>query len=600
MTVELPPEIILSCLAHLPVADEATLPTLLAVSEASSAFLALARSNVLWRPIAHALYHTHRPPSPEVLKQAEQEDGDNDGAFHRYVQFRALKNWRARAIVHQIQEPRHRLPLIQELREALGVDVVERLQPATFTEMNHPDDWLSLRYWASELRKTLLRMEAVMTWDSVVKRDEQGAEADDDFEQGSNAFAAFRGLDPMLLPAQRYSTLINPTFLESLQDPPARGTPQLEWLANKVTQYMREIHLRAARDGSFHDLDGHYVELVWREADTDPTAGTLPMTLVSIFCSLVRRLPLARSLGISAKPVGFPGTVLASLTYVTTGERVFVNVFSNGTIMSMDTLRTMLRAMGQTPSEEFFRPATAREMCLRVARNILTSVRHGERRHGQPISHEDATSALYSAAHAFFLLTDHSDADGDQFATYCDWLVSLCQSEFPLDVSFLEKRVVPLLSPRRRDAIEALCEAVREEDRTEKEKKWVNADIKWKIGTVFHHRLFNYVAVIRGWDYKCEASEQWIRQMQVDRLPFGRNQPFYHVIVEDGSSRYVASENITIPPAGPDGNNLCDEAVPALLEDESIGRYFKRRERNENGRWVFVPSREVEAEYPDS
>jgi heat shock protein HspQ len=39
------------------------------------------------------------------------------------------------------------------------------------------------------------------------------------------------------------------------------------------------------------------------------------------------------------------------------------------------------------------------------------------------------------------------------------------------------------------------------------EMKWVAAKIKWRIGHVFRHRLFGYHAVVRGWDYKCEASE---------------------------------------------------------------------------------------------
>ena len=35
-------------------------------------------------------------------------------------------------------------------------------------------------------------------------------------------------------------------------------------------------------------------------------------------------------------------------------------------------------------------------------------------------------------------------------------------------------------------------------------------------------------------------SDTWIAQMGVDRLPNGRNQPFYNVLVEDGSNRYAA------------------------------------------------------------
>ena len=51
---------------------------------------------------------------------------------------------------------------------------------------------------------------------------------------------------------------------------------------------------------------------------------------------------------------------------------------------------------------------------------------------------------------------------------------------------------------------------------------------------------YGYDCVIIGWSTRCNASERWIRQMGVDRLPLGREQPFYHVLVPDGSQRYAA------------------------------------------------------------
>ena len=35
-------------------------------------------------------------------------------------------------------------------------------------------------------------------------------------------------------------------------------------------------------------------------------------------------------------------------------------------------------------------------------------------------------------------------------------------------------------------------------------------------------------------------NDMWIARMGVDRLLNGRNQPFYNVLVEDGSNRYAA------------------------------------------------------------
>lgn len=77
-------------------------------------------------------------------------------------------------------------------------------------------------------------------------------------------------------------------------------------------------------------------------------------------------------------------------------------------------------------------------------------------------------------------------------------------------------------------------------------------------------------------------------------------------MVEDGSARYVAQENITDASMYP----VSDAEVDAFLEQESLGRYFRCRKRVASasgvgagagvGRWMFVPSEQVAAEYPES
>ena len=54
--------------------------------------------------------------------------------------------------------------------------------------------------------------------------------------------------------------------------------------------------------------------------------------------------------------------------------------------------------------------------------------------------------------------------------------------------------------------------------------------VKYKVGQVFRHKRYNYIAVITGWDVECSASEQWIARMRVNELPHGRDQSFYHVL----------------------------------------------------------------------
>ena len=100
----------------------------------------------------------------------------------------------------------------------------------------------------------------------------------------------------------------------------------------------------------------------------------------------------------------------------------------------------------------------------------------------------------------------------------------------------------------------------------------------YSVGMVMKHKRYQYHCVIYGWDavckqskvikllrelgrtgsrsaifvqsYKCVMksyfflSKVWISQMGVDRLRWKEKQPFYNVLVEDGSCRYAASENL--------------------------------------------------------
>jgi len=86
------------------------------------------------------------------------------------------------------------------------------------------------------------------------------------------------------------------------------------------------------------------------------------MTLVSIFCSFVRRLPTCQD--VEVRPIGFPGTVLAGLRVRGIEEWVYVNPYAapRARLPTRPALKAMLTAMSLTEQPSFFRPATAREM----------------------------------------------------------------------------------------------------------------------------------------------------------------------------------------------------------------------------------------------
>ena len=54
--------------------------------------------------------------------------------------------------------------------------------------------------------------------------------------------------------------------------------------------------------------------------------------------------------------------------------------------------------------------------------------------------------------------------------------------------------------------------------------------VGFKVGMLFKHKRYHYEGVITGWDTSCDAGEDWIQSMGVDRLANGRMQSFYHVL----------------------------------------------------------------------
>ncbi|XP_070131531.1 F-box only protein 21 isoform X11 [Equus przewalskii] len=78
-------------------------------------------------------------------------------------------------------------------------------------------------------------------------------------------------------------------------------------------------------------------------------------------------------------------------------------------------------------------------------------------------------------------------------------------------------------------------------------------DVCYSIGLIMKHKRYGYNCVIYGWDPTCMMGHEWIRNMNVHSLPHGHHQPFYNVLVEDGSCRYAAQE---MPLKGVIGSSL--------------------------------------------
>ncbi len=67
---------------------------------------------------------------------------------------------------------------------------------------------------------------------------------------------------------------------------------------------------------------------------------------------------------------------------------------------------------------------------------------------------------------------------------------------------------------------------------------------KYCIGQSVHHRLFGYYGVIMGVDPEFRHTEEWYEMMARSRPP--KDEPWYHIQVQGGGTRYVAERNLEL------------------------------------------------------
>lgn len=194
-------------------------------------------------------------------------------------------------------------------------------------------------------------------------------------------------------------------------------------------------------------------------------------------------------------------------------------------------------------------------------------------------SSEDSSNSLYALATAqFFLVLPFISTTlprQNSHLIFGGWMAAMIRQSFPFDLASFEELVLSHLPPGDSvDNIRRGCETMRLNDSTPIERKDLGTErIPWNVGDIFEHRRYHYVGVIMGVDATCEAEEDWIRSMRIDSLPRGRNQPFFNVAVEDGSTRYVAMKNLEPFDCLPEDASR-REAIERAHGD--LGRKFRR------------------------
>lgn len=325
--------------------------------------------------------------------------------------------------------------------------------------------------------------------------------------------------------------------------------------ASALASFLRDQGFKGVAETSYRALRNSFIGVVLRS----PTHESLPLISVAIYCALATRL------GLDARPCGFlfhvycliyaPKSHTLDGVYKPTSSDVldsmYLDPFRSSKEVGQDDLQRVLREMGVPVSEHesFLSDTNTREMVLRTARNIMNSVQTIRQTEAGVYgihstwldAYPDMDNSFYATIWAMLMLGPREEEEhgglhnvSTRRRQYLPYLLEHFQTHYPWDVTLLEQHVIPLFYNQPEG--QRLLSFVHSMHNIDSVRKPVNRrgpgpeNVHFKVGELFKHRRYLYEGVITGWDTSCDAGEEWIEHMGVDRLANGREQSFYHVL----------------------------------------------------------------------
>ncbi|KAH8819596.1 Hemimethylated DNA-binding protein YccV like-domain-containing protein [Xylogone sp. PMI_703] len=588
----LPDEVLQQILSYISAQDLARIQRL------SRHFYQLSSEPILWRNLCQTEFR-YWDSKHHIGQKFRGSVGDVDWKtlyiFRKNVEFRTI------SILDSIIEVQvDRIEKFERIAE-FGYDAKDALVQQCHAP-DTIDDVLARRYYANAVLDHIHRSKALEEWWIL---------ASGDYVPLERALGAF---DLFVLHDQPGDLLEISQFFDELVDHLRIEFPNIEMRSTRhkalaAVKFLRRNNLTGiANEICYRDLQNNYIGIALH----DPNHPSLPLISVAIYCAIANRL------GLDARPCGMPNHVHA-MVFPPVGETLdghqltnhyddsgpmYLDPYQLDTEVPVDHLRSMLASWGipAIDSSRYLIDTSVGNIVLRTSRNILATV-HEFRGHGGATDtghptiqlyanpYADMDNAFYSALWANFMLSSPlPSADANSRRQFVPLLLERFERLYPMDASLIEKYICPPFNnsdnPEYWELHEAL-RVVRAADSTPKQLRirnipGVSERVKYKVGQVFRHRRYRYMAVITGWDVECGMNSDWMAHNQIDSLSRGRHQSFYHALVEDTSMRYVAEENVEIM-----------EEMPESLESLA-GRYFKRWDKR---RHVFISN--IRDEYPE-
>jgi len=99
---------------------------------------------------------------------------------------------------------------------------------------------------------------------------------------------------------------------------------------------------------------------------------------------------------------------------------------------------------------------------------------------------------------------------------------------------------------------------------------------RFSIGDVVRHRLYDFRGVVFDIDPVFANSEEWYQSIPAEVRPT-REQPYYHLLAENGESSYVAYVSQQNLVGDGEGGPVDHPSLDEMFDDFADGRYLLRR-----------------------
>ncbi|XP_042238000.1 F-box only protein 21-like isoform X6 [Homarus americanus] len=292
----------------------------------------------------------------------------------------------------------------------------------------------------------------------------------------------------------------------------------------------------------------------------------IPIILSIVYKAVCHRL------GLLLEPVNYPCYFVLRWKIPGTDEYEYIDVYNKGWFLTSEELREG-RAAGVEKDESLLASCEPMQVFQRMIRNIMNVA--------QMQSQIFDLMELFCPATELMCLLIPTDRNVQELL-----LRIYYSSEVHFDriVIGCRRLLAQGPSPLHEEMLSD-CEQILK-NQNESPKPIIpnqrNREIAYATGLVMQHKRYHYTCVIFGWDKECKMPAAWVRRMGVHNLQYKTKQPFYNVLVYDGSHRYAAQENLEVA------------SDPNPVTHPDIGKYFKEfRETH------YIPNNELQQQYPD-